>query len=148
MQINEFTSKWFVFKAYGHENVKATHKTTIEITKDDYLTTKGDCIIGIKSNISVNNFPNWLKENIKKGNMVLVIFCSKKYCDSLIGYGDSNLILNSETKIIFRKSSYIEPATALIRSNKAAADLDRKLIDDLKKGEELTIMITTILKNW
>ncbi|AFZ71130.1 hypothetical protein Calag_1423 [Caldisphaera lagunensis DSM 15908] len=149
MQEKEFISRWFTFKAYGHKNVRATHKTTIEITKDDYLTTRGDCIIGIKSEVSLNDFPKWLKEDIKKGNMILVVFCSKKNCDSLIGYGDSNLILNNETKIIFRKSNYIEPATALIKSNKAAADLDRNLIEELKNGGELIVMITTInFKIW
>ena len=30
---------------YGHPNIQATHQKTIEITKDDYLTHEGYCII-------------------------------------------------------------------------------------------------------
>ena len=37
------------FYAYSHANVIGSHKTTIEITKDNYLTKKGDCIVGINS---------------------------------------------------------------------------------------------------
>jgi hypothetical protein len=40
---------------YGHPNVLGLHKRTIEITKDDYLTERGDCIIGINSNKSCND---------------------------------------------------------------------------------------------
>ncbi|WP_292319429.1 DUF371 domain-containing protein [Caldisphaera sp.] len=140
----EYTSKWFVFKAYGHENVRATHRSTIEITKDNFLTTRGDCIIGIRSEASTKDFPQWLVEDIKNGSKIFVVFCTNNYCDSLIGYGDKDLILSHENKIIFRKSNYIEPATALIRSNKAAIDLSRKLIDDIKKSGEFTIMITSL----
>jgi hypothetical protein len=53
-------------------------------------------------------------------------------------------MLSHENKIIFRKSNYIEPATVLIKSNKAAIDLNRKLVDDLRRSEEIKIMITTL----
>ncbi|MFP3143877.1 MAG: DUF371 domain-containing protein [Caldisphaera sp.] len=140
----EYVSKWFVFKAYGHENVRATHKSTIEITKDNFLTTRGDCIIGIKSEVSAKDFPEWLAKDIKNNNKILVVFCTNNHCDSLIGYGDKSIMLSHENKIIFRKSNYIEPATVLIKSNKAAIDLNRKLVDDLRRSEEIKIMITTL----
>ncbi|MGB9674949.1 MAG: DUF371 domain-containing protein, partial [Nanopusillaceae archaeon] len=39
----------FVINVKGHKLVKATHKSTLEITKDNFLTERGDCIIGINS---------------------------------------------------------------------------------------------------
>ncbi|HIP75502.1 MAG TPA: DUF371 domain-containing protein, partial [Thermococcus paralvinellae] len=38
-----------IIHCYGHENIKATHKSTLEITKEDFLTPRGDCIICIKA---------------------------------------------------------------------------------------------------
>ncbi|MCK5388859.1 MAG: DUF371 domain-containing protein, partial [Candidatus Thorarchaeota archaeon] len=38
------------FKAYGHENVIGEHKTTVEITTEDYLTKQGTCIVGMEAN--------------------------------------------------------------------------------------------------
>ncbi|KUO85763.1 MAG: hypothetical protein AT709_05205 [Caldivirga sp. MG_3] len=31
--------------ARGHVNVMATHRNTLEITRDDYVTKRGDCIV-------------------------------------------------------------------------------------------------------
>ena len=35
----------YTFKAFGHINVLADHKTTLEITKDSHITKNGNCII-------------------------------------------------------------------------------------------------------
>ena len=35
-------------EAYGHRNIRATHRSTFELTKDDYLTHRGDCIIVLR----------------------------------------------------------------------------------------------------
>ena len=124
-----------VVKAYGHENVKAEHKTTIEITKDDYLTPRGDCIIGIRANKSLNELSSTFKEIAKKeDSIILAIFIADEVYDVVIGKGSSNLISNSR-KIIIRKSKYIDDSTIMIKSNKAAKDLNRKLIDKLKNPE-------------
>jgi hypothetical protein len=36
-----------VIFAQGHENILATHKTTLEFTKDKRLSKKGDCIVAV-----------------------------------------------------------------------------------------------------
>ncbi|HIP58595.1 MAG TPA: DUF371 domain-containing protein, partial [Archaeoglobus profundus] len=35
-----------VITAWGHPNITAKHRTTLEITKDEELSIRGDCIIG------------------------------------------------------------------------------------------------------
>jgi hypothetical protein len=47
--------------ALGHKNVLATHKTTLEFTKDDYLTKKGDCILAI----NLDKIPKAMQGKIK-----------------------------------------------------------------------------------
>lgn len=55
-----------VIKARGHPNIKATHRTTIEVTKDNYLTGRGDCILGIDADKSLKDMKEFLDQN-KKG---------------------------------------------------------------------------------
>ncbi|MDP8003002.1 MAG: DUF371 domain-containing protein [Caldisphaera sp.] len=145
MKAREISTKWYVFNAHGHKNIKATHKTTFEITKDEDLTPRGDCIIAVKSEKAAQDLPYWLINEIKNDNtLILAILCSKNICDSIIGYGSKNLLLNDKNKIIFRKSNYIEGSTIMIKSNKAAIDINRKLIEDLRNEQLLTVMITAM----
>ncbi len=39
-----------VIKAKGNKLIKATHKSTLEITKDNYLTERGDIVKIIRNN--------------------------------------------------------------------------------------------------
>jgi hypothetical protein len=146
--LKEFASKWFIFKAKGHRNVRAVHDTTFEVTKDNYLTPRGDCIIGISSEASARDLPHWLKESLRKGNLVLVLICSREVCDSVIGYGDPRMTLEDSRRMVFRRSTYVGPETVVIRASKAAKDLNRKLIENLKKGEDLIVAITSIDKDF
>ncbi|MHA1410910.1 MAG: DUF371 domain-containing protein, partial [Candidatus Odinarchaeia archaeon] len=49
------------FKARGHENITATHPTTLEITKDMKLTPRGDCIIAVGSEKALFDFSDEIK---------------------------------------------------------------------------------------
>ncbi|GAB6944818.1 DUF371 domain-containing protein [Vulcanisaeta sp. JCM 14467] len=132
-------------RAWGHVNVSARHRTTIEITRDDYLTPRGDCIIGIKADKGLSDINPELKEVIRKdGSLVMVIFIVDDYFDYVIGMGSSRLTLSNNNKLIIRRSSYIDDATLMIKANKAAINLDRRLIDRLKKGSPLTVYIVGV----
>ena len=56
-------------KFYGHPNVLATHPRTIEITKDNYLTKEGNCIVGINANKACNEIDPKLRNLITKDNI-------------------------------------------------------------------------------
>jgi len=43
------------FHAYGHPNMRAAHKLTLEFTKDKELTPRGDCIIGINADFQLED---------------------------------------------------------------------------------------------
>ena len=62
-----------VIYARGHENIKATHKTTMEITKDPYLTPRGDCIIAVKANKAALDLSRRLIEKLKNPKSVVKI---------------------------------------------------------------------------
>lgn len=51
----------------GHVNVRARHRTTIEITRDDYLTPRGgDCIIGIKADKGLSGISPNLRRLLRR----------------------------------------------------------------------------------
>ena len=140
----EIEGLWFHFRAQGHENVTARHPTTIEITKEGFLTKRGDCIIGVSSEAGALDLPGWLKERIRAGWIVIVVLCASEICDSVVGVGDPGLELSGSTKIILRKSTYVEPSTVMLRANKAARDLRRDLVKALSEGSGLDVYMTAV----
>ena len=131
--------------AYGHPNVKATHRTTFEITKETWLTPRGDCIIGINASKSPKELNNELKELLTKDNtLVVVILLTKNSYDYALGRGSSKLTLTDNVRCIFRRSNYASPNTVAILMNKAAKDLRRDLIEDLKRGSRLEAIILAL----
>ncbi|WP_423792588.1 DUF371 domain-containing protein [Methanocaldococcus indicus] len=131
----------FTIKAKGHKNVSGTHKTTLEITKDNYLTKTGHCIIGIMANKSMLDFPEEFKEKLRNAKKIVVEIEVDNIKEVVVGEGHKDLILNHPTDIVVRKSSYICPRTLMIKANKGAKDLNRELIKKLKEGKELTFKI-------
>jgi len=132
----EYTTDFI--KAYGHPNIKATHKTTFEITKEDYLTPRGDCIIAIKADKAAADLNPHLKNLLKKENTILIIQLQVGDAhDTIIAKGNPNLTLTSKTSIVIRKSTYIDNRTIAIKANKAAKNINRKLINYLKNKNQI-----------
>ena len=49
----------------GHKNILSLHQKTLEITKDDELTSNGDCIVGVSANIACLDLPEKMKKKIR-----------------------------------------------------------------------------------
>ncbi|MEM2818033.1 MAG: DUF371 domain-containing protein, partial [Archaeoglobaceae archaeon] len=47
----------FEVSAFGHPNISAKHRTTLEVTKDNEISKRADCIIGVNANKSVSEIP-------------------------------------------------------------------------------------------
>ncbi|MEM3606328.1 MAG: DUF371 domain-containing protein, partial [Candidatus Bathyarchaeia archaeon] len=65
MRVYEFIS------AYGHKKILATHKSTFEITKEEHLSYRGNCIIAVKADKSVFDLSQNFKE-LAKSNKALI----------------------------------------------------------------------------
>ena len=127
--------------AHGHENIRCSHKSTIELTKENNLTKKGDCILGINSSKACIDLNSKLKELILKGKKINVIIKVDEITDFFYGYGDSKLSLLDDKDIVFRKSDFICNRTILIKCNKASNELNQNLIEKLKiPGKTLSII--------
>ncbi|MFA4719462.1 DUF371 domain-containing protein [Pyrococcus kukulkanii] len=121
-----------VIRCRGHPNVKATHRSTLEITKESYLTPRGDCIICISADKALADLDSKIKEAIRQGKKIKIRIRVGELVDEVIAQGDSRLTLESEVSMVIRKSNYVDGRTLAIKANKAAKDIDRKLIERLK----------------
>ncbi len=136
--------EWFFFTARGHPNVRATHRTTFEITREDYLTPRGDCIIAVKSEVGARDLPLWIKRGVQEGGIVVVVLCARNICDAAIGWGSQALTLEDPDRIIVRRSSHVDGRTLMVRSSKAARDIRRDLVRVLREGGPVRIGITVL----
>ena len=135
----------FKIKAKGHENVLSLHKSTFEITKDKELSLSGDCIIGLDIDKSMEDFPDEFKEKLaNEDTKVIVELRTPNASDTIEGYGHHDLTLSHPTDIVCRKSTFVCSRTLMIKSNKAAIDLNRDLIKDLANGESMDVNINLI----
>lgn len=119
--------------AFGHENIRATHRSTLEVTTENYLTKRGDCIIGIKANKSAFSLNSKVKEFLKCSLSTLKIVIEvDEQSDSFVCHGSERLSFLSKTSLVFRKSKYIDDRTVGILCDKAASDIDRRIVTKLR----------------
>lgn len=129
------------FLIYGHHNVSALHRTTLEFTKEDFLTQKGDCIIGIRSSKAIKDLSDGLKHILKDNGYGYVILKVGQKIEIIKGRGNKSLTFSNNVKIIIRRSSFISDATLLIQSDKAAKDVDREIVNSLKQGTQGLVIV-------
>lgn len=133
-----------IVTAYGHANIQATHKSTFEITKEKYMSKKGDCIIAALADKAVANLSPKFKANLRMDNARMTLLIeAEKTVEVINAFGSPRLILTHPTDIVVRKSSYICDRTLAIQADKAACDLTRKLVKKLRKpNQKVNITIT------
>jgi uncharacterized protein len=120
-------------KFNGHTNVRALHRTTIEVTKHPHLTINGDCIIGVNANKSCFDIKDNLKSKVRDPYSFLEIeLIVEPYSFIIKGSGDTNLSLTHPEDIVLRKSNFICSRTLSINCNFSAVDIPREIIELLK----------------
>ena len=132
----------FKIKSKGHKNVSSAHKSTFEITKDAEIGPTADCIIGVDMDETMLDFSKEFKEKIANSDTkIAVLLDTPNAHDEIIGFGHEDLTLTHPTDIVCRTSDYTCSRTLMIKSSKAACDLDLDLINDLKNEEILEVTI-------
>jgi len=125
----------------GHENILSLHEKTIEVTKDLKLTTNGDCIIGVGSNISCIDLPGKMKKKIQDPKAKIsfsIIVNNKKF--TINGYGSEKLSLKHTKDIVLRKSAFTCSRTIAINCDKASSDIPRDFVKTLQNPKTRGIM--------
>jgi hypothetical protein len=140
-----FMEKTEVILAYGHRNIQATHKSTLEITREAELSRRGDCIITVSADRAVADLGFEFKKNLcREKAKIAILIEAGEAADLVNASGSSRLILTHPTDIVVRESSYICDRTLAIRADKAACDLSRKLVERLRNPEQRVKITLTV----
>ena len=122
---------------YGHENILATHKTTLEFTKDTYLSKKGDCIVTVATDKALTDLSAEFKENLRKPHAKLTLTIEAGgIIEQVNAHGSPQLILSHPTDVVIRKSDYVCSRTLAVHADKAARDLSRDFVEKLKNPKQ------------
>jgi uncharacterized protein len=132
----------YTFIVKGHPNVTSKHRTTLEFTKDPDIGIRADCIIGVKSPVSMENIPPEITNAIKQDNRPITLRLeTESAVDTISGYGHHELTLTHPTDMVSRKSDFKCSRTLMINADKAATDLKKELIADIKGCKPLKVTI-------
>jgi hypothetical protein len=131
--------------ARGHENVKAAHKSTLEITEENELSKRGDCIIAVSADKTMADLSSDFKENLRKENAKITILIETGDALEVVNaLGHPHLTFTHPTDMVVRKSNYICSRTLAIHADKAACDLSRKLVEKLKNPTQKAKITLTV----
>lgn len=120
---------------HGHPEVRATHRNTIEFTRNDLLTPRGDCIVGVRAERALAGLSEEFKQALRATVRITFIIEIDGASFSFRAMGDPRLKLASPTDMVIRKSDYICERTLAIKSEAAAIDIPRAMITLLRNGD-------------
>jgi len=126
-----------VIFAQGHENIQATHKTTLEFTKDQHISKKGDCIVAVAADKALANLSTEFKEKLRNTHAKLIMIIEAgEIFEQVNAQGSPQLILAHPTDIVIRKSDYVCSRTLAVRADRASYDLSRDFVEKLKNPNQ------------
>lgn len=129
----------YSFIAWGHENITAKHKRTLEFTKDNELSLEGDCILGVSANFSIYD----LKELIKEGKKLKMVITVGDVSDEVTF--EANPQFNDEKEIVVRIGDFSSERTLGVKADKACSVLKKELVDRLSNPDQrVDVLITNI----
>ena len=132
------------FYAFGHPRILSTHPTTIEITRSQNLTIRGDCVIGVRSSHGLRDFPDEIKRLLSddSGRGRLEIRVGDEIV-SIEGRGTKGLNFLDLNEIVLRKSGFVSDRTLMVHSDKAALDIPRQMVKLLMDpGEKISFELS------
>ena len=131
MKATEFIS------AHGHVNVQSTNKTTFEITKENHLTKRGDCIIAVGATKGATDLNQRFRAVARSQDARITIKIEVDGEEETVtAWGNPKLLFTHPTDLVVRKSDYVCGRTLAVRADKAACDLSRKLVEKLRNPDQ------------
>jgi len=116
--------------------VRSAHPTTIEVTTEDHLTPRGDCIVGVGASAGCAQLDAQLKEGLRrKGSRVTIRLFVGSSTFEVKAEGDPRLELSHPHDIVIRKSDYVSDRTLAVNADAAARDIPREIVQQLKNPD-------------
>ncbi|MGQ9542952.1 MAG: DUF371 domain-containing protein [Candidatus Bathyarchaeia archaeon] len=120
-------------EAWGHPNITAKHKTTFELTKEESVTTRGDCILAVKASKAAAELSTEFKRLASRDSTRIIFLIEvNDIVEVAVGRGNVMLTFRDGVDIVARRSNYICDRTIMVKSNKAAKDFSRVMVEHLR----------------
>jgi hypothetical protein len=131
-----------LFAAKGHRLVSATHATTLEVTKEGHLTSRGTCIVAVRSEKGASDLSPAFKELAKDPEATIILNLECNGVEDVVrGRGSQFLTFTHPTDMVFRRSDFTCDRTLAIHSDKSAFLLKRSLIKELRKELPVRVLL-------
>jgi hypothetical protein len=131
-----------VVRARGHEDVRAEHASTFEVTTDDWLTPAGDCILAVDADRAPADFdPAFVDACRDHTARISARVAVEGHARVVAGRGHPALTFASDRSAVARTSDYVDDRTVMIDADHAAAGFDRAMVERLREGAELTLTL-------
>ncbi|KON29324.1 hypothetical protein AC482_06750 [miscellaneous Crenarchaeota group-15 archaeon DG-45] len=135
------------FRALGHPNIRASHATTLMVTREPELTPRGDCVVAVSAEKGPRDIDSRAKEAIRSPDArVSLILEAGGLAFEAAGRGDPGLTLNHPTDMVARRSRYVCDRTLMIGADKAARDIEPNLLRLLQSSAcivKITLVVET-----
>ena len=132
----------YIFHAYGHPNIRGTHRATFEFTKDANVSLRGDCIIGINADFDAEEIRKFITNSAGK-NVKITVEAScerKKISDTVHALLNRDFCDNVE--FVVRKTDFASKRTFAIKADKAAFELKKDIMAYLReKNSKITVIL-------
>jgi hypothetical protein len=133
-----------VIRARGHENVRAEHASTFEVTTDDWLTPAGDCILAVEADRAPADFDPAFVEACRSHDARVTCEIGVDggaHVGTVTGRGHPDLTFESDRSAVARTSDYVDDRTVMVDADHAAAGFDRGLVAALRDGGDLVVTL-------
>lgn len=134
----------FEIPFYGHQNVRALHPRTIEITTEPDLTVQGDCIIGVSASCGCKEIPQKIKKKLKTDSKITITIQVNEKSFTVTGKGHPDLRLENPHDIVIRKSNFLCPRTLAVGCDLASDDIPRYMIKQLQNPKTKGLFVIEV----
>jgi len=117
------------FSSFGHKNILSTQRNTLEFTKESGLSSEGDCIIGVRSDFSLEKIRKFLS-SLAPGHEIIITIRAGKISERVTAVPNPNF--SSDSEIVVRKTGFISERTLGIWADKSSNELSRALVSEMR----------------
>ncbi len=118
------------FTAFGHPNITAKHRTTLEFTKADEMGKEADCIIGVRANFDAVKIKEFMTHHF---DFVMHIIVGDESVSLTAQY---NQKFDDDEEIVIRRGVFDSTRTLGMVSSLSASDLPPSMVEKLKDPKQ------------
>ena len=126
---------------HGHAMVRSLHPTTVEVTTEEHLTERGDCIVGVGASKGCLQLSETLKTALRsEGARVTIRLLVDREAFVFTAEGSRDLTLTHPRDIVIRKSRFTSDRTLAVGSSASARDIPRRFVSVLRNPRSEGVM--------